>query len=273
MSDFEFLGRVTIGQYLAVDSPLHRLDARAKLLIFSFLLTLLVAAPHWSSLCVGVGVALVGLALGRVPLRYALRGLLPPLPFLLLLAALQVLLTRPAPLSPALLLVGPLALTAAGLWAGLTLLVRFCGLILALSLASFCLSTSHLVHGLESLLRPLQKLGLPVRDFILVIQVTLRFIPLLAQVAERVVKAQAARGADWGGRGGNLIGRVRRVIPLLVPLFMSSLHKAERMALAMDARAYGSVPQPTSMVEMHFTWRDGLAVTFAFGICLAAVFI
>ena len=110
-------------------------------------------------------------------------------------------------------------------------------LVLLFGLASFCLSTPDLIKGLGSLMRPLEWLHLPVRDFILILQVTLRFIPLLALTAERIAKAQASRGADWGGKRGGLVARVRRVVPILVPLFVNALRKAEIMAARAAQRA------------------------------------
>ena len=261
------MGRITIGQYLPIDSVLHRLDARARIFIFLFPLLLITFEPRPTGLVLALILVFVGLLLAHIPLRYALRGLLPPLPFLLILAILQVFLTRSQ--TPVILLkYGLLILTIRGILAGITLLLRFTGLIMILSLATFCLSTSQLVHGLESLLRPFNRVGIPTRDLIMVIQVTVRFLPLLAQTAERIAKAQAARGAEWGAGQGSLFQRARQVIPLLVPLFITSLHKAENMALAMDARAYGSSPQPSTMVELNFRLVDGLAVAASALICL-----
>ncbi len=268
MSNFEYMGRVTIGQYLPLNSFLHRLDARARIFIFLFLIMLVTFEPNPIGLVLALLVVFAGLGLGRIPVRYALRGLLPPLPFLLILAVLQIFLTRNQ--TPLILArYGPLILTWGGILAGITLLLRFMGLILAISLATFCLSTSDMVHGLQSLLHPFNRIGIPTRDLIMVIQVTVRFLPLLAQTAERIAKAQAARGAEWGAGQGSLFQRARAVIPLLVPLFVTSLHKAENMALAMDARAYGSSSQSTSMVELDFKLKDGLAIAASAIICLA----
>ena len=269
MSNFEYLGQVTIGQYLPVDSVIHRLDPRARLLFFFCLIVAITFAVHPAGLLLGVVVVLVCLVIAHIPLKFALRGLLPPLPFLLILAVFQVFLFRDAANAVVLLQVGPFIITNTGLWAAAALLIRFAGLILGLSLASFCLSTSNIIHGLDSLLKPFTWIGLPSRDLIMIIQVTLRFLPLLALSAERIAKSQASRGAEWGIDHGSLLQRARQVIPLIVPLFMTSLHRAEYMALAMDARAYGSSPRPTSMVEMHFKAVDGLAVVL--GIIIAAV--
>ncbi len=127
MSNFEYMGQVTIGQYLPLDSFLHRLDARARIFIFLFPLILITFEPKPVSLLLAIFLVLVGLLLAHIPLRYALRGLLPPLPFLLILAILQIFLARSQ--TPLILFkYGPLVLTWGGILAGITLLLRFTGL-------------------------------------------------------------------------------------------------------------------------------------------------
>ncbi len=106
----------------------------------------------------------------------------------------------------------------------------------------------------------------------MVVQVALRFLPLLAVTAERTAKAQASRGADWSPAKGNLVKQVQRIAPMIVPLFISSLGKAERMALAMDARAYGSHRPRGAMRELKFLWKDAAAVLLAL-LLSGAVFI
>jgi energy-coupling factor transport system permease protein len=97
-------------------------------------------------------------------------------------------------------------------------------------------------------------------DLVMVMQITLRFVPLLTQTAERIAKAQASRGAEWGSKTKGLINRIKQILPLVVPLFVISLRRAENLALAMDARAYGYLDYRTSMVEMKFTIKDAIAV-------------
>jgi energy-coupling factor transport system permease protein len=271
MSNFEYMGQMTIGQYLPIDSFLHRLDPRARILIFSFILLLITFEPRISGLLAALLIVFIGLILGRIPLRYAIRGLLPPLPLILILAVLQIFIARNVTPSQVLFHYGIIVATVSGIWAGVALIIRFIGLILVLSLATLCLSTSHLVHGLEALFRPLNRIGVPTRDLIMVIQVTIRFIPLLAQTAETIAKAQAARGAEWGTKQGNIFSRARQFLPLLVPMFVASLRKAEDMALAMDARAYGCTSQPTSMTELNFRLVDGLSIAVIMTICLAII--
>jgi energy-coupling factor transport system permease protein len=165
-----------------------------------------------------------------------------------------------------------LQITGAGVVAAVTLLVRFTALILAIGLATSVTSSSELLVGMNALLRPLTRIGIPAEDAVMVIQVALRFLPLLAVTAERTAKAQASRGADWSPVKGNLVKQVKRIAPMIVPLFISSLGKAERMALAMDARAYGSHSPRGSMRELKFLWKDAAAVMLAL-LLSVAVFI
>ncbi|MEW6178796.1 MAG: energy-coupling factor transporter transmembrane component T [Chloroflexota bacterium] len=260
MHNFEFLRMVNIGQYLPLDSFLHRLDARARIVVYLMILMAATFTARPLGLFFALLVVLILLRVGRIPLSFAFRGLLPPLPFLLILALLQVFVSiRPPDVRP-LMEFGVLKIYASGLLSAGMLLLRFCVLILALSLSSFTLSTSEMIHGLQSLLAPFARLGLPVHDLVMVFQITIRFIPFLAMAAERIAKAQASRGAEWGVRKGNFFQRVRQVIPLIVPLFLTSLRRAEIMALAMDARGYGSTARRTSTYTMQFAWKDGAAI-------------
>ncbi|MEW6651152.1 MAG: energy-coupling factor transporter transmembrane component T [Chloroflexota bacterium] len=269
MHNFEFLRMVNIGQYLPLDSWLHRLDPRAR--IVAYFLIILAATFTAQPLGLGIGllVVLLLLRVGKIPLRFALRGLIPPLPFLFILAVLQIFVSiRPTTAEP-LFSWGFINLYSSGLVSAGMLLLRFCVLILSLSLASFTLSTSEMIHGLERLLSPFARLGVPTHDLVMIVQVTVRFIPFLAMATERIAKAQASRGADWGTRQGNLLQRARQIIPLIVPLFLTSLRRAEILALAMDARGYGSQRRRTSMIEMHFQWKDAAAVALAAMVGLA----
>jgi energy-coupling factor transport system permease protein len=273
MSQFEFLRSINIGQYLPLASPVHRLDPRARLLAYLFLVLGLVFTHAPLGLLLGALVTLGGLRLGRVPLGFALRGLLVPLPFLAFIALIQIFFNGQADSGPVFFTVGSLVVGLSDLWLGLMLMARFCALILALSLASFTLSTGELTLGLGYLLRPLARIGLPAHDFVMMLQVSLRFLPLLAQSAERIAKAQAARGANWEARGGSLLGRARRILPIIVPLFLVSLRRAEAMALAMDARGYGSVEQRTSRIVLHATLRDWAVGIFSFLLMVGIVVI
>lgn len=263
MSEFEFLSRVTIGQYVPGVSPLHRMDPRARLLAALLLLGAVTFAPRPSGLALALAVVLIAIALSGLPWGFLLRGLIPPLPFLLFLAVLRIFFNTLENQAPLIFGWGVIQIYASDLVAAGVLLLRFAVLILAISLYSLVTSTSEMIYGVDALLKPLRWLRIPTQDLTMMAQVTLRFIPFMALTAERIVKAQASRGVDWSNRSGNLLQRARRILPLLVPLFVSSLGKAERMALAMDARGYGSTRRRTMMMATRLTAWDA-AATAAF---------
>ena len=269
MGEFDFLSRVPLGQYVPTNSVIHRLDPLAKIIMFGALLIAITFTPSRAGLGIGVAVLFIALLLSRVNVGFALKGLLAPLPFLVIIAIIQVLFYSSA-LDPVMLFsIGKLHITLAGVLAGAMLLIRFCALILCLSLGSFVISTSELLHGMTRILNPLNRFGIHTMDFIMVIQVMLRFLPFLAQSAERIAKAQASRGADWGGKKKGLLNRIKQVVPMLIPLFTTSLRRSENLALAMDARAYGILEHRTSMVEIHFSWMDGITVLISIMVSLA----
>jgi energy-coupling factor transport system permease protein len=269
MSEFDFLSKVTFGQYFATDSILHRLDPRIKIASFTLLVLAFTFTPFKIGLGVGIIALLVGLILSKVKIGYALKGLLPPLPFLLIIAVLQVFFVVGGANPVVLVHLGKLQITLAGVWSGVTLLIRFTGLILCLSLASFCISNSEMIQGMQLLLKPLNRLKIHTMDFVMVLQVMLRFIPFAAQTAERIAKAQASRGADWGGKTHSLITRIKQTVPLIIPLFIISLRRAENMALAMDARAYGYLEERTSMYQFKLHPADFLFLAICTTISLA----
>ncbi|MCU0520628.1 MAG: energy-coupling factor transporter transmembrane protein EcfT [Anaerolineae bacterium] len=266
MSEFEFQRYVTIGQYIPTDSIIHRLDPRTRIMGGLFLLLAVTLAPSLAGLLLALVLVVALTRMARVPVGYALRGLLAPLPFIAFLALLQVVLSPASGAAPTLWQWGPLRISMLGIANSIRVVLRFPALILLITTASACTSTSEMVRGLEALLHPLTRIRLPVQDFVLMVQVALRFVPLLAREAERIAKSQASRGAVWGtGRGGPL-RRARQALPIFVPLFLVSLQRAESLAIAMDARGYRSFGERTSLVSLHFTRADFLALLA----CLAA---
>ncbi len=162
----------------------------------------------------------------------------------------------------------PIAAGSSSSAAGAVLLWRFALLILAINLLSSVTTTVELMHGLESALRPLQQIGLPAHEIALTFEIALRSVPMLAQEAERIAKSQAARGGDVARGKGGVAQRVRQVLPLLVPLFISALGRAERLALAMEARGYMGGEGRSHLIELRADWRDWafLAVVVALAV-------
>lgn len=256
MSDFEYLKNLSMGQYLPIQSFVHRRDPRAKLIAATLLIFSLTLSKSLLGVGFGLTAVLLLLILSRVPAGYALRGLLPPLPFLVFLAVLQVFIsTHPANAEPILRILG-IEIFIEGMRAAILLLVKFVGLIILFSIISASISTLELIHGLDLLFKPLNRFGLRTDAIAMTIQIVFRFVPFLAISAERIAKAQASRGAEWGSGKMNLVKRVRQIVPLLVPLFNSSLRQAETLADAMLARGFESNQPRTGMTEYLFNWLD-----------------
>ena len=266
MSDFEYLSNLSIGQYLPLGSFIHRRDPRAKLAGITLIVLSLTISNSIAGVGLGLIVILLLLILSRVPAKYTLKGLIKPLPFLLILAVLQLFITpRPLEANPVFEMLG-IQLFGSGIKAAILLLMKFGGLIVLFSISSASVSTLELIHGLDLLFKPLASLGIRTEAAAMTLQIMFRFIPILAISAERIAKSQASRGAEWGSGKMTLVKRVRQVIPLLIPLFNSSLRQAETLADAMLARGFENTMPRSGLREYKFTWLD--AAFFAgCGIC------
>jgi len=271
VEDFELLRHITIGQYLPTDSPLHRLDPRVKLVAFTLLCGAFILGSGPAGIFMGLIVMLGLLVLARVPLHYALQGLRPALPWLLLLAVLQLFMVRPATQSDVIWSWGFLNLTIGGVQMAVVTLCRFGALILLVSLLTFSTDVTALTHGAERLLRPFQRIGLPAHELALVATIALRYVPLLAREMEQVMKAQASRGADFGRGHGGLIQRVRRIFPLVIPLFLTSLERAEALVLAMETRCYTGGRGRSHLIQLRSRPGDYVTLGIALLLTLAIV--
>lgn len=270
MRDFNLNGKLIAGQYVSVESLLHRMEPTAKLIGFAFLLLAAAFSPSPYGIAVGALIALIGMRITGMPIKNALKALSAPLPFLLLIAVIQVFIVSETDPSPFFRL-WFLQISLSGLRTGLVLVLRFLVLMLMLNWMSFCVSPSEMIYGLQQGLKPLRRLGIQSMDFVMTIQIMIRFLPILAQSAERIAKAQATRGVDWDGGSGGLIARVRRILPLILPLFTTSLKRAEKIAIAMDARSYGYHTDRTSMAEYRFRKKDSALLITALAGALAMI--
>ncbi len=278
MSQLEFLRYVTIGQYLARDSIIHRLDPRFKLLAFGLIVVAITFSNTYLAnilLVLMVGLLLV---LSKLPLGHTLRGLRPALPALALLALFQMLFP-PHSFGSAndcttIWRWGLVALTSCTLRLIVVSTARLVELFVLTSLLTFSTTTTELVHGTEGLLAPLQRIGFPAHELTLVITIALRFVPTLALQMERLVKAQIARGADFGTSGRfRFIKATRRLLPLLIPLFLISLQRSEALIVAMDARGYTGGRGRTQRHRLRAGPADYVALTVATAFCVATLWI
>lgn len=247
----------TLGQYLPRDSTLHRLDPRAKILLTITLAVTLFFVPSFAGLGACAAGLLLLLALGRIPFGYALRGLRPLVVLLGLTAVLNTFFAAGDP-TPVLFRLGPLIATEGGLRTGVFVSTRLILLVVTTSLLTFTTSPVELTDGLERLLRPFRRIGLPGHELAMMMTIAMRFIPTLLEETEKIAKAQMARGAEFDQ--GPPWRRARAFVPVLVPLMISAFRRSEDLALAMEARCYRGGDGRTRMNELH--WRPADLVAF-----------
>lgn len=228
---------VPFGQYVSVDSPVHRLDARAKIVVTGAFTLALFAVSSWFGLGLTALAVIGAVMLARVPLALAARGLRPIAWLLAFTVVVNALF--PAQQGETLFSIGPLSVDAQGLSTGLFFGVRILLLVLGTSLVTLTTSPVALTDGLAQLMRPLAHLRFPVDDAAMMMSIALRFMPTTAEEAERIVVAQTARGArfDQGGP----VARAKAWLPVLVPLFVRLFRRADELAVAMEARCYRGV--------------------------------
>ncbi|HEX6922465.1 MAG TPA: energy-coupling factor transporter transmembrane protein EcfT [Bacillales bacterium] len=255
-----------IGQYVPGDSIIHRLDPRAKLiavLIYVFIVFLANNVLTYALLAV---FSLGAVLLSKVPVHYLYKGLRPILWIILITFFLHVFMTNEGEL---LFQWGWIDIYAGGILRGVYIALRIFFLILVTTLLTLTTPPIDITDGLETLLSPFKRLGLPVHEFSLMISISLRFIPTLMEETEKIMKAQIARGTEFSS--GPLKERVKAIIPLLVPLFISAFKRAEDLALAMEARGYRGGEGRTRLRLLAWANRDtGLMVLL--GVLTAGLF-
>ncbi len=268
---FEFLGSLSFGQYISRPSWFHRRDPRARLIVFISLLMGVIFTSRLWSIGLGLGIVLGVYGLAQLPVKPAWRGIRRSIIFILLLALLQIFLFRAGDPGATLWVVFGLPITENALLSAAMLVTKFIVLILLINALVMSLSTSQITTALFYMLKPFEKIGFPVNDLILVVQVTLRYLPLIAQTAEKTAKAQASRGGDWEQKGFNPLRQAKRVLPLIVPLIVTSLKRAETMALAMESRGFNAAEERSSYYELNFSGED--AILLALGILASTLLI
>jgi energy-coupling factor transport system permease protein len=254
------------------DTWLQRIDPRAFLTTFFLFLVAVLSIQTIPAMLALLALVWIGLLISQVPLRVFLRGMLAAIPFVLIIAAINLFFNTAKDQIPYLIQWRFITISSADFRVAALLVLRFGVMILLISLVSSSLSTSRFIHGMEAILSPLKVIRLPILDFIIAVGIAIRFIPILTITAERIAKAQASRGAVWGSASGGILRRVRQVVPLLVPLFVQSLHKAEALALAMDSRGFGVIAERSSYIRSRFRVTD-LIFILASLILLAAILI
>lgn len=253
------------GLYVPADSPVHRLDPRVKMGAALALMVLPFTAPGLgSSLLLATFVVGIGI-LSRVPLPALLRTVRTVF-WLAFFMFFFYLFTTPG---QTLIALGTVVVTKEGVLAGAMQVYRLCLLVVIAALLTYTTSSGQLAHGLEALLGPLERAGLPVRDLTLVLTIALRFVPVFFEEIETIGRAQRARGAD--PQTGGPLRRMRSLVPMFIPVLVSAFRRAEELAIALEARCFRCLPRRTRLYRLCLSRADLLASLIVLAVALAAL--
>ena len=245
---------IVVGQYYPVNSLVHSLDPRAKIVISMIFMVVLFVGNNFYSFAVAGTFAVLAVTLSKILWKVLIRGLRPIVFIMLFTTALHLFLTP----GPAIFQIGPLKASWPGLIQGLFIGIRLIILIVFTSLLTLTTSPIELTDGLEDILKPFSRIGVPAHEIAMMMTIALRFIPTLLEEADRIMKAQMSRGADF--ESGNMIQRAKSLVPLLVPLFVSAFRRADELAMAMEARCYRGGEGRTRMRQLRLSGGDYLAL-------------
>lgn len=244
---------ITIGQYYPAKSILHRLDPRVKFVgTIAFLISLFVADSLWGYLLATAFLAVV-IVLSKVPVKFMMKGLKPLFFIFILTVAFNLFLVP----GKVVVQIWILKITEEGIRQAIKIGIRLIYLVMGSSVMTLTTTPNQLTDGLEKLMRPLNKIKVPIHEIAMMMSIALRFIPILMEETDKIMKAQIARGADF--ESGNLIKKAKNLIPLLVPLFISAFRRADDLAMAMEARCYHGGDHRTSMKPLKYQNRDIMA--------------
>ena len=244
---------ITLGQYYPADSVIHKLDPRVKLfgtLIYIISLFVFKGLPAFILAAIFL---VVLIKLSKVPFSYMVKGLKTIVLIMLFAAVFNLFLTSGTKLVSFWIF----TITYEGLKNAIVMMVRLIFLIIGTSLMTLTTTPNELTDGLEKALSPLKYIKVPVHEIAMMMSIALRFIPILIEETDKIMKAQMARGADF--EHGNLIQKAKNMVPLLVPLFVSAFRRANDLAMAMEARCYRGGEGRTKMKPLHYQKRDRMA--------------
>lgn len=241
---------ITLGQYYQVESIIHKMDPRIKLVAtIAYIISLFFVDNLTGYLFAAIYLGLV-IKASKIPFGYVVRGMKAIVFLLVIMGVFNLFLTPGLPL----VTIWKFSITKEGIKAAIFMAIRLSLLILGSSLMTLTTTPNHLTDGMEKLLNPFKVIKVPVHEVAMMMSIALRFIPILLEETDKIMKAQIARGADF--ESGNLIRKVKSLIPLLVPLFISAFRRANDLAMAMEARCYRGGEHRTKMKPLHYQRRD-----------------
>lgn len=245
---------ITIGQYIPGNSVVHRLDPRTKILATAALIFLLFLISTFVGYGFAAAAIFAVIYVSKIPVKFVLRGIRPLMVIILLTLTLHIFMTE----GREIFRLGFISVTMEGLARGAMMGSRLILLVLGTSLLTLTTSPINLTDGIESLLKPGKKIGIPAHELAMMMTIALRFIPTLLEETDKIMKAQMARGADF--QSGSIFQRAKNLIPLLVPLFVNAFRRADDLAIAMEARGYRGGEGRTKFKELRLTTLDAFAL-------------
>ena len=262
---------ITLGQYFPGNSVIHKLDPRTKLIMLVVYIVALFMAKSWISYGVMLGFLVACIAVSGIPPKNILRGMKPMVVILTFTGLLNLFMTGGETVLISFWIV---TITLEGVIRAFFMVIRILMLITGTFLLTYTTSPIALTDGLEALLSPLKKIHLPVHELAMMMCIALRFIPTLIEETDKIMSAQRARGADF--ENGNLIERVKALLPILIPLFISAFRRADELATAMECRCYHGGEGRTKMKLLRYTLWDyeafGVGVVLLAGVITLASF-
>lgn len=259
---------ITIGQFFPGKSVIHRIDPRFKIIITGIYIGILFAAQNFAGLGVGIVFLFLSFLLSRIPLKMMGKSLKPIIPILIFTGVLNLLFIDGG---ETLVKLGFIRITTEGIETSIFMVIRIICLIAGTSLLTYTTSPITLTDAIERLLSPLKKIKLPVHELAMMMTIALRFIPTLIEETDKIIQAQKARGADM--ETGSLIQRAKALVPILIPLFVSSFRRAEELALAMECRCYHGGEGRTRLKQLKASYVDFVSISFSLAFLGAVIFL
>lgn len=241
---------ITIGQYYQTESVIHRLDPRVKLGGTLLYIVSLFLFKNFAGYLIAALFLGIVIKLSKVPFKFMVKGMKAILMLLMITVVFNLFLTQGTPL----ITIWKLTITVEGLRTAVSMAIRLTLLIIGSSVMTLTTTPNNLTDGMEKMMRPLKIFKVPVHEVAMMMSIALRFIPILLEETDKIMKAQIARGADF--ESGNLLKRAKALVPLLVPLFISAFRRANDLAMAMEARCYRGGEGRTKMKPLIYKKRD-----------------
>lgn len=240
-----------IGRYLPLDTLVHRLDPRAKLIFVMVFIILIFMAHSFSTYLWLLLLILIFVRLSRIKLWFLVKGLTPIWIFLIFTFAMHLFLTKGG---TRLIEIGFISIDTHGVLEGIYIVLRLMFIIMISTVMTLTTSPIDLTDAFEKLLTPLKWIKVPVHQLSMMMSIALRFIPTLMNELDKIILSQKSRGSEISS--GGIVNRIKAFIPLLIPLFVSAFQRAEDLAIAMEVRGYDTTKQRTSYRRLHWQWKD-----------------